>query len=176
MMNGMIKALPKKTIVFLLLVLATPVLVPVLYELQKLEIKKEMLGFLQKRKLQSLQLAARDVVWIDKHEIWVNEQMFDIATATLDNGVYTFTGLYDAGETLLVKKRMTAGNEDPGQQQRNHHVLKWLHTPALAEAVVPPFIISGSLPKYACITTKVFSRLKEVTTPPPRAFLHIDIS
>lgn len=59
---------------------------------------------LEKENLQTITIAEDKVVWMDKHEIWINNSMFDIHSKILKNGVYTFTGLYDEKETLLVEK------------------------------------------------------------------------
>ena len=42
---------------------------------------------------------------MDKHEISVNGHMFDINSKKLENGIYTFTGLYDDDETELIQKQ-----------------------------------------------------------------------
>ena len=67
---------------------------------------------LESHDLQTVVVAERDVRWMDDHEIWVNGSMFDIRTKTLSAGVYTFTGMYDADETELVKQQMNLRDEE----------------------------------------------------------------
>lgn len=46
-----------------------------------------------------------EINWVEKgKEIWVNGKMFDIKTAHHENGITTFTGLYDEDETALKIK------------------------------------------------------------------------
>jgi hypothetical protein len=80
-------------------------------------IHRRMKDKMNKETLQTIQLAERDVIWMDKHEIWVNNSMFDIHTKELKNGVYTFTGLYDEEETELVEKEqdISKGNQQEGK-------------------------------------------------------------
>lgn len=68
---------------------------------------------LEERQLQTVIIPENEVTWMDKHEIWVNNSMFDIQTKKLENGIYTFTGLYDEEETILVEQeRNTAGKNN----------------------------------------------------------------
>lgn len=65
---------------------------------------------------------------MDDHEIWVNEHMFDIHSKKLENGTYTFTGLYDEEETRLVKKHKDATEKNSGESQLLTRLIVWLHT------------------------------------------------
>ena len=68
---------------------------------------------LEIRELHTVVIPESEVIWMDKHEIWVNNSMFDIQTKELENGIYTFTGLYDEEETILVEKeRNETGKAD----------------------------------------------------------------
>jgi len=67
--------------------------------------------------LQTITLNEKEVVWMDDHEIWVNEHMFDIQTKKLENGIYTFTGLYDEEETNLVKKHKDTTEKNNEENQ-----------------------------------------------------------
>jgi hypothetical protein len=67
---------------------------------------------LESENLQTITIAENKVVWMDKHEIWVNNRMFDIHSKILKNGVYTFTGLYDEKETLLVEKHKRSSEKN----------------------------------------------------------------
>lgn len=61
--------------------------------------------------LQTVIVSENEVVWMDKHEIWVNNSMFDIHTKKLESGIYTFTGLYDKDETMLVEMERNAAGK-----------------------------------------------------------------
>jgi hypothetical protein len=90
-----------------------PLLFVLFISLQKKEIRHRMEKELENGELQTIVVAENQVTWMDDHEIWVNNSMFDIATKKLENGIYTFTGLYDEEETKLVEKeRKTTGNHE----------------------------------------------------------------
>lgn len=79
---------------------------------------------LEGHNLQTIVLAEKDVVWMDKHEIWVNELMFDIRTSKLENGIYTFTGHYDEQETILVKQQKDATGKNQSENKLLSQLIK----------------------------------------------------
>ena len=159
----------KVSAVCLLLLMVIPMLLPVFNAVEKLEIREKMLGLLQQRELQTLQIAEKDVVWMDKHEIWVNEQMFDVATSALRDGMYTFTGLYDEEETKLVKMEMEAGDEESNDQRRSRQLVDLLHIPFLVDEAEPAYPRSGSSINYPQLSFKIITVVKRVIAPPPKA-------
>jgi len=74
---------------------------------------------LEKETLATISLQEKDVHWIRPgKEIWANDRFFDIKTYSAQNGIVTFTGLYDEKETALVnslqnnqEQNSTADNE-----------------------------------------------------------------
>ena len=151
------------------MLIAIPMLSPLLYQVQKWEIRNFMSRLLQEKKLQVISVPAKDVVWMDKHEIWVNEQMFDIVSATLEDGIYQFTGLYDAAETAVVQKQINTGEEDGQDKKRIGHMIKWLQATCLlqeADAAVAVAYIPTRYPGYNSSLNRAFP---EVMAPPPRS-------
>lgn len=117
--------------------------------------------------LQKVIVPECDVVWMDKHEIWVNNSMFDVQSTKLENGVYTFTGLYDEEETRLVENERKASGMNREQNQLRAQLLKLL----------PVFFIEQAEATYvARLTTKfnyfilpsAVNPFHEIITPPPR--------
>lgn len=161
-------ALPKIILGFLLLIMALPMLMPALYEMQKWEIKKEMLGLLKERKLHTVRIPASDVVWMDDHEIWVNEHMFDIASSELADGIYTFTGLYDEEETRLVKMQMQTGEEESDDKQRIRQIVKFLNSPCIINDTELPYTRLSSKIIYPLVFSRIAPVFTAVTTPPPK--------
>jgi hypothetical protein len=105
----------KTTALFFLLLGCTPLLLMLSFDIKQRMIRERMKEELETSSLQELTIPEKDVVWMDKHEIWVNDRMFDIHSRSLVDGVYHFTGLYDEDETRLVKElQKTTGksNED----------------------------------------------------------------
>lgn len=98
--------LKKITAVFFILAAFLPFILPF-----SLDIKQEFIRRQMKKKvaavkhLHTVVVPEKEVIWMDDHEIWLNENMFDISSLKLENGLYTFTGLYDEEETILVKQR-----------------------------------------------------------------------
>ena len=70
---------------------------------------------LENGQLQTIRVHEKDVQWMDKHEIWINNKMFDISSKKLEEGIYTFTGLYDEKETELVELEKNKHSHNPEQ-------------------------------------------------------------
>jgi hypothetical protein len=101
-----VKTCIRKTTACLFLLLGlSPLFIAFSVTVREYVIRERMRKMLESHDLQTVVVAERDVIWMDDHEIWVNESMFDIRTKKLENGIYTFTGLYDADETELVREQ-----------------------------------------------------------------------
>ena len=58
---------------------------------------------LEEQLLQTITLQVKDIQWAKaEKEIWLHNRLFDIKSSSYHNGIYTFTGLYDDDETLLI--------------------------------------------------------------------------
>lgn len=112
-------------ICFILLGLS-PLLFAFFISVQKEEIYRKMKKRFEVERLQTIVLPENDVVWMDKHEIWVNNSMFDIASKKLENGVYTFTGLYDNEETELANKEKETSEKNNESEKLLSHILRSL--------------------------------------------------
>lgn len=122
---------------------------------------------LETDKLQTIVLPEEKVIWMDKHEIWVNEHMFDIHSKELVNGVYTFTGLYDEDETELVKKERQATGNSNEQNKILAHFFKQL--PAFYDATTEDHSIPVSNYSFNFFaSTHSIRQYKEIVTPPPQ--------
>ncbi len=98
--------LKKITAVFFILAAFLPFILPFSLDIKQEFIRRQMKKKVAAvRQLHTVVVPEKEVVWMDDHEIWVNESMFDISSMKLENGLYTFTGLYDEEETRLVKQR-----------------------------------------------------------------------
>lgn len=144
-----------------------PLLFVLFTTLKKKEIRHRMENELAVRKLQTIVLPESDVIWMDKHEIWVNNSMFDIKTKNLENGFYTFTGLYDEEETILLEKEKNAGGKNNEQNKLLAQLFKCL----------PGFCNQHSemqtpIPEHDCynflISPTPINQFREILTPPPQ--------
>lgn len=92
----------------------TPLLFTVFIAVKELDIRQRMEKKLGSQELQTLLIPANEVNWMDTHEIWVNNHLFDIQSKKLENGIYVFTGLVDEEETILVEneRKATGKNND----------------------------------------------------------------
>jgi len=112
--------------IFFILLGLSPLLFVLFISIKKEQIHYKMKMEFEKGALQTVVLPENKVVWMDKHEIWVNNSMFDIATKKLENGIYTFTGLYDEDETSLVEKEKESSEKNNEQDKRLSQLLKTL--------------------------------------------------
>jgi len=107
------------------------------------------------------------VIWMDKHEIWINEHMFDIHSKKLENGIYTFTGLYDEDETELVKKERKATGNSAEQNKLLAQFFK--HLPAFYDTAIVDLNISISDRYFNLFASQnSISQFREIITPPPQ--------
>ena len=105
---------------------------------------------------------------MDKHEIWVNDHMFDIHSKKLEHGVYTFTGLYDDDETELVKKQQGATEEDKQQNKLLSQLFKCLHTIFYTCPQQFDFLCDKHNNTFCRMSSLLITQPKEILTPPPR--------
>ena len=120
------------------------------------------------RDLQTIVLPEAAVVWMDKHEIWVDNSMFDIQSRKLENGIYTFTGLYDNDETELVLEQQTNAEDDLQENKMLTELFECLnnifHNPAQD-------IYSLSLQQCNSFyqhSSDLLTQSQEILTPPPQ--------
>ncbi|MBC7902728.1 MAG: hypothetical protein H7Y27_04870 [Gemmatimonadaceae bacterium] len=122
---------------------------------------------LENGNLQTLTIPKDAVIWMDDHEILVNNMMFDIKTSKLENNVYTFTGLYDAAETELIEE---AEGIRKGTEDDDHLVslINLINSQFKNPNKDAGFISFESRKFYAPHSSDLSSLLRTVDTPPPR--------
>jgi hypothetical protein len=149
-----------------------PGLAPLLFvffvSIQKQSIKHEMKGKLDVQHLQTIILPENEVRWMDKHEIWVNEHMFDIHSKKLVNGIYTFTGLYDDEETELVKKQQGTNEKEKQQNKLLSQLFKCLHTIFYSNARQFDPLTDTPANAFCLFSSRLVTQPKEIITPPPQ--------
>ena len=129
----------------------------------------EMKEKLETSLLQTITINEKEVVWMDDHEIWVNEHMFDIQTKKLENGIYTFTGLYDEEETNLVKKYKETTEKNNEQNQLLSSLFELLESGFIEDKVNSPNIDSIITEYRPLILHHISSPFINILTPPPQA-------
>ena len=160
-----------KKIVALVFLLAgfMPVSITLLFLYKQQLIKHEMKEKLETSLLQTITINEKDVVWVDDHEIWVNEHMFDIHTKKLENGIYAFTGLYDEQETILVKKHKDTTEKNNEESQLLSSLFQLLQSAFIedeANSLIKDLIITEYRP---LILQNIPSPFKAILTPPPQS-------
>ena len=119
--------------------------------------------------LQTITINEKEVVWMDDHEIWVNEHMFDIQTKKLENGMYTFTGLYDEEETTLVKKDKDTTEKNNEENQLLLSLFELLET-TFIENEANSLLTDLTIIEYRpLILQHMSSPFINILTPPPQA-------
>jgi hypothetical protein len=159
----------KITSFFYLLLGIIPLLLVLFITIKKENIHHNMKGKLKNQPLQTITLSENAVVWMDKHEIWVNNSMFDIHSKKLENGIYTFTGLYDDDETELVMQQQGATEQEKEQNKLLTQFFKCLHN----IFYTPPQdynVTSGKQNElFYYRGSSLITQSKEILTPPPQA-------
>ncbi len=120
------------------------------------------------RDLQTIVLPEAAVVWMDKHEIWINNSMFDIHSKKLENGIYSFTGLYDNEETELVLEQQTNEEDDLQESKMLTELFECLnnifHNPA-QDIYYDSHQHSNNFYQHS---TDLLTQSQEILTPPPQ--------
>jgi len=146
-----------------------PVLLTGFFLLKQQMIWHEMKEKLETSLLQTITINEKDVVWMDDHEIWVNEHMFDIHTKKLENGKYIFTGLYDEEETNLVKKHKDTTDKNSEEAQLLSSLFQLLQSAFIEDEtnlLNTDLIITEYRP---LILQNISSPFKAILTPPPQS-------
>jgi hypothetical protein len=170
---SLLKTSAKKiTGIFYLLLGVTPLLSTLFISIQKEAIYQKMKQQLEYCQLKTIALPETAVIWVDNHEISINGQMFDIESKKLENGIYTFTGLYDDDETELIKEQQGTTEKDKQQNKLLAQFFKNLpvffnqynefYKPSLKSYC---YMVSGSQYKI--------EPFQKIPTPPPQVIASI---
>lgn len=154
----------------LLLLTAFPLVTVFIFQAQQKKIQHGMKKQLEEKILHTVSVAATEVRWVKAgKEIWLGNKMFDIKSSQLVNGYYTFTGLYDEEETMLVKRMQT--NQQEEKKSGNKliaQLFQLLQTPCDSQpqeaATVPVFTFS----QYDIQKYDLSSSFLAIITPPPK--------
>jgi hypothetical protein len=154
------------SLLFILLGL-TPLLFILVISVKKQEIRHRMEEDMDRGQLQTVVIPEQEVIWMDKHEIWVNQSMFDIRSKKLENGVYTFTGMYDREETLLVLQEKKAAGQTNEDNKLLSQFFKSLPEFCVAhEETFDPAALNDPYKNY--LTFAPADPFREIITPPPQ--------
>ena len=160
--------------ILLLLSGCVPLLFIIFFHIQQQRIHHKMEEAIEEHVLYSINVAEKKVHWIEKgKEIIIDGRMFDIKTLKFKDGVYTFTGLFDDEETLLVKQLEEKHKGGSVSDNKMMTLLfQWLRSVfnethkenvSAANLLSQQFFISNKMP--------VLSQFISILTPPPRLWL-----
>lgn len=154
----------------LLLLLASfcPGLVHSVFIARQASVRARMKKELEMQFLQTVQQKEQEVRWAKPgKEIWVGNSLFDIKTALLKDGIYTFTGLFDKDETVLVMAAKEQREKSKNGSRILTAFLQWVKTrPPVIQLPTPPDPASSLTNKaaYPAALPQVFLG---IYTPPP---------
>jgi hypothetical protein len=103
---------------FLVACIGLPGILFLFYKTKQAFIRHEMEEKLEKLHLQTIQIPVEKIVWYKTNkEIVVEGRLFDIKTLTIENGIASFTGLFDDKESdikdlLSALEKKQQGNND----------------------------------------------------------------
>jgi len=145
-----------------------PLLFILAFHVKQYDIRHRMKEKLENQLLQTIVIPEEDVIWVEGHEIWVNDRMFDIKSKKLENGIYTFMGLYDDEETALMKNTKDQRGKDNEENKLLTQFLKCIYTvfySVRAETRDPGCQHEYELSFYTAMPVTQF---REILTPPPQ--------
>lgn len=157
----------KITSLFFILLGFVPLLFILFITIKKQDIRKRMKEKLESHQLVTVTIPENEVTWMDKHEIWVNNSMFDIHTKKIEHGIYTFTGLYDDDETELVEKERNAAGKNNEQNKLLAQLFKCL--PAFCNQQSETYFLLPEHNTYSSLVSATpINQFREILTPPPQ--------
>ncbi len=160
----------KITSLFFILLGFTPLLLVLTFHFKKEDIRHRMKEKLETaRELQTLVIPLEKVIWMDDHEIWINNQMFDIHTKTLDNGIYTFKGLYDQEETELENQKKNSNRKNQEEEKLLSNLFKWINTTYREKPMETTIQAKMFNDHFIYDETFLNFCFHKVPTPPPRS-------
>lgn len=145
-----------------------PLILTFFFTLRELSIRSEMRTRLETRELQTLRISEKDVVWIEDHEIRVKGRMFDIKSRQLQDGMYTFTGLWDDDETSLLLGRQRSMKEMKDSEQLIIQLLICCRGIFTETVIHSPTLPAYQLPLHGFIILGKPQFVPPVNAPPPR--------
>lgn len=103
----------------LLLIFLTPVLLWSYLKTEQFRIRHAMEEKLEHQHLDTLRIAAKDLVWYKKgKEVMIGQRLFDVKQLTREGETVVLTGLYDEDETL-VKQQLSQLMKQQQQDDRS---------------------------------------------------------
>ena len=139
------------------------------FDIKQGVIRHRMKEKLEQQQLQKIVIPESKVIWIDKHEIRINDCMFDIHSSSLENGIYTFTGLYDEEETRLMKQRDETSGNNEEENKLLSKLLHWLQSTYKNNEDDVVIFKYYSKKIDSVRITSLIKLFPEIPTPPPRA-------
>ena len=159
-----------RTIIALLLISLgfSPLLITIAFHLKREVIRDRMKEKLEtSTQLETVILPADEVIWMDDHEIWVNEQMFDIHSKEFTDGIYTFKGHFDKEETKLVIAKRASGKRHHDEKKLLTRFFQLLPA-ALDDTRIEYFTPVALKPNFDVKQTfSLTNHFSKVPTPPP---------
>jgi hypothetical protein len=141
------------------------------FQLHQKAVRHRMKEEMEKQCLHTITLQQQEFHWVEEgKELWVNNRLFDVKSFHVENGTYSFTGLYDEEETSLVKSlQQNEGQRNTPENKLLTEFFQLLNAPPPGDPTGyfgPSGILTTKFPdKKALLTTRHIA----TTTPPPKA-------
>lgn len=155
------------TSLFFIMLGFIPLLFVLVITIKKQNIRHRMKANLEQQHLQTITLPENEVTWVNDHEIWVHNSLFDIRTKNYENGVYIFTGLYDKEETILVEKEKETTGKNNEQNKLMAQLFKCLPVFCTQQSEILNLLPLQD-PYNQLISPDPNNQYREILTPPPQ--------
>lgn len=120
--------------------------------------------------LLTVTVSENDINWVKPgKEIWLNNRMFDIKSSSNENGIYTFTGLYDDDETRLVKQLQINQQENSAGNKVLAQLFQLLMSPYDNLSLQLTFYKKIKTEFLLTATPRLSTQSISIITPPPQA-------
>ena len=163
----------KITAFFLLLTGAIPLLFTLFFLVKQQMIRYEMKEKLEKEFLHTITVPREEVTWVKYNkEIIVGDKLFDVSSFSEKDGLYFFTGLFDAEETAL-NDLLEKGTEDKNENELLGQLFQCLQSPCISVSIDQGLMADQNNTCSFPILLHISSPFINITTPPPQASLHI---
>ena len=160
--------LKKISAFFLLLTGAIPLLFTLFFLVKQQMIRYEMKEKLEKEFLHTITVPREEVTWVKYNkEIIVGNKLFDVKSFSEKNGLYFFTGLFDAEETAL-NDLLEKDTDDKNENELLGQLFQCLQTPCINVSFDRGIIANQNNPYSFPIVPHISSPFINIPTPPPQ--------
>ena len=152
---------------FLAAVWFTPLLFILVTTIEERLVHHRMMEKMELESVREIVVPSGQVTWLDDNEVWIAGHMFDVKSFRLQNGIYTFKGLFDEEETRLMLQLDESTGKNKEENKQLSQFFEWVPMPERNNENLVRFF-RNNIRVFPSLQAAFFEQLlRAVLTPPP---------